>query len=303
MTDASQVDAVNHVWTSQVVHSYLKPPTGTCVHVLNMAARVGDVKLATDVFRILSERQAVFEQHHYEMLLETYLMSGDLKAALSVAVIMQEALPKIDEAAVSALYRYLMEDHSRPLEAFELLQNLENSGRKVPTAAVNACMQASVQLGRLEEAVEIYKALHTVSRAGPNTKSFNILFQGCHKAGRKELAMFLAGEMIQLGVVPDAMTYDRLVLVCCTSNDVHDAFLYYEEMKAQGHVPRNGTFEKLINTGIEAADTRTPAVLKDWQGLGLGVKREVAEAVRAKFADAAENGHESKEARYNAANP
>ncbi|KAF2467323.1 uncharacterized protein BDR25DRAFT_292449 [Lindgomyces ingoldianus] len=286
------VEAVNLVWNAQVVPSYLKPSTGTCLNVLNVAARIGNVKLATDVFRVLAERQTVFNVHHYELLLETYLNAKDLNAGLSVILIMQEGGIKVDEIAINPLFAYLNQDDSRPMEAFDILQSFEHSGRKVPTSAINVCIQASVHRGRLEEALEIYKALHTVSQAGPTTATFNILFQGCHRAGRKELAMFLASEMIQLGVVPDALTYDRLVHVCLSVGDVEGAFQYYEEMRGQSYIPRRGMLEMLIEEGCEDGDARTPAVLKDMEAMGITPKRLHKTAVSARFAAAPSTGNE-----------
>jgi hypothetical protein len=183
--------------------------------------------------------------------MEAYINSSDLAAALSVVVIMHESGLKVTADSIGPIYFFLVQDPDRPMEAFNLLRNFEAKGRQVPVAAVNVCLHASVHLLRLEEAIEIYKALHTVVKSGPNTDTFNILFQGCHRAARKELAMFLASEMSQLGLKPDKITYDRLVLVCIQSDDMNDAMLYYEEMRGQGWGLRRGTFEAVIKKGIE----------------------------------------------------
>jgi hypothetical protein len=265
------------VWTTQVQPGYLKPGTGACLSILALASHHGDVPLATDVFRVLTERETVLTTHHYELLIMTYLKANDLSAALSVILIMVDANLKVDTGTCIPLYRYMFTDTggswSRPMLAFNLLQDFEAMGRKVPTAAVNACMQASVALQRLEEAVEMYKALHTVSHDGPNTQTFNILFRGCHQSARRELAMFFAKEMIQLGLKPDRLTYDRLILVCLQSDDLHDALLYYEEMLAVGATsgstramkPRKTTWELLIHKCVVQSDERAVAILKDYK--------------------------------------
>ncbi|KAF2799853.1 hypothetical protein K505DRAFT_293900 [Melanomma pulvis-pyrius CBS 109.77] len=282
---AAQIEAVNLTWHSQVIPGYLKPATGTCLKILTLAGRRGQVKLATDVFRVLSERETVFDIHTYEGLMEAYTNAQDLNAALSVAIIMHESALKVSADSIGPIYFFLVQNHSRPMEAFSLLQNFESSGRKVPVAAVNVCLQACVHLKRLEEAIEIYKALHTVCKTGPNTQTFNILFQGCHKAARKELAMFLASEMTQLGLKPDRITYDRLVLVCTQSNDLEDAMLYYEEMRGQGYDMRRGTFEMVIKLGVSAGDARMPAVLRDMYEAGFTPSDELVRSVKMRFED------------------
>jgi pentatricopeptide repeat protein len=218
--------------------------------------------------------------------MEAYITSLDLAAALSVAIIMHESGLKVSADSIGPIYFFLVQDPDRPMEAFNMLRNFEAKGRKVPVAAVNVCLQASVHLRRLEEAIEIYKALHTVVKSGPNTDTFNILFQGCHRAARKELAMFLASEMTQIGLKPNRITYDRLVLVCVQSGDLDDAMLYYEEMRGQGWGMRRGTFEAVIWRGIEVGDVRMVGVLREMVEAGFEPREELVKGVKARFEDA-----------------
>ncbi|KAF1976632.1 hypothetical protein BU23DRAFT_455456 [Bimuria novae-zelandiae CBS 107.79] len=258
-------EAASMIWHTQVVPGYIKPTTGTCLNVLSVASRVGDVKLATDVFRILAERNTVFINHHYEALIHCYLVANDLPAALSVILIMQDASLKITEDELHPLYGYLCKDKDRPMNAFMQLQDLERSGRTVPTAAVNICIKASITLGNLPEGIELYKALKSVAKAGPTTATFNELFRGCNLNSRKELAMYLASEMIQLDIRPDRITYDRLILTCCMAGDLDDALAYFEEMMAEGLAPRRRTHERLIEDTVKARDGRCVALLKQYK--------------------------------------
>lgn len=301
-----QYEAVSEIWSSRVTPGYLKPATGTCVLVLELAARRGDIDLATDVFRILAARDTTLTSMHYETLMQAYLNADDLPAALSIVHIMAESATKLDGNTLYPLFNYLKQDPERPSAAFDLLRSMESTGAKIPTAAVNACIRACIELSDLESAIEIYKALHTVCVRGPDTATFNILFQGCSRQRRKELAMFLAGEMIKLKVAPDALTYDRLVLVCCEAGDMDDAFAYYEEMRSEGHWLRRGTLEKLVRAAVEAGDVRVREVLTGmeqgevWGGLEvrhLGRLKEMVERMeereqRVGFVEAVEQAGE-----------
>jgi pentatricopeptide repeat protein len=253
------------------------------------------VHLATEVFRVLTERSTPFTSHHYELLVTTYLNAGDLSSALSVLTIMVDAKLKINMGTCQPLFWYLRREapgeSSRPMAAFSILQAFEAQGRKVPTAAINACMQASIALNRFEEAIEIYKALHTVSHSGPDTQTFNLLFRGCHQNTRKELAMFFANEMIQLGLKPDRLTYDRLIMVCLQAGDVEDALQYYEEMRAtkvkpgdsKVMQPRRITWEDLIMRCVKVGDERAVALLRDYKAGQEEPRVAVERAVRARF--------------------
>ncbi|KAL1648928.1 hypothetical protein SLS61_006660 [Didymella pomorum] len=277
-------DAARIVWTTQVQPGYLKPPTGTCLQVLSLASRHGDIALATDVFRILTSRETLFTTHHYELLIATYLGASALNDALSVILIMVDANLKVDSGTCHPLFLYLrsappppvqtvIDEHgaekeealSMPMHAFTLLQSFEAQGRKIPTALVNCCIQAAVALGSLPEALDINKALHTVAASGPNTETFNILFRGCSQHARKDLAMYLANEMISLNLRPDRITYDRLITVCASSSDLNDAVNYFEEMRNAGLRPRRGTYEMLLNKLVDKDDERCVAVLRDYK--------------------------------------
>jgi len=207
------------------------------------------------------------------MLLEAYINAGDMKTALSILIVMQDAGVKPDEGTASPILRYLQQDPERPMKTFIVLQNLEQAGCKVPTAAVNCTIQAAIAVEDLGQAIEFYKVLHTISHAGSNTATFNILLRGCNKMGRKELAMFLAAEMIELKVPPDAITYDRLILVCLNGPDIEDAFQYYEEMRDQGFAPRRGTFTSLVKVCTQAGDSRAQEIIEDMRHLGMDVAK------------------------------
>lgn len=271
------------------------------MNVLSLASRRGDVQLATDVFRLLTERETNFTTHHYELLIATYLKANALSDALSVVLIMTDANLKVDAGTCHPLYWYLCHapapppvhtttadggweetQLSMPLHAFTLLQDFEATGRKVPTAAINTCISAAIALGSLPDALDMYKALHTVSRAGPDTETFNALFRGCAMAGRKDLAMFLANEMISLNLQPDRITYDRLILVCERSGDLDDAMSYFEEMRGLEMRPRRGTYERLINALCDAGDERCVGLLRDHRERG-DVVSGVERRVRARF--------------------
>ncbi|CBX94607.1 hypothetical protein LEMA_P116100.1 [Plenodomus lingam JN3] len=282
------------IWMEHVQTGFIKPGTGASLSVLTLAARHGDVGLATDVFRVLTEQGTTLTTHHYELLVSTYLKAHDLSSALSVLLIMVDANLRVNEGTCNPLFMHLSSEkpgeESRPMQAFKILQTYEAAGRKIPTDAVNACIQASTRLGRFEEALEIYKALHSVSHAGPNTQTFNNLFRLCHLAERKELAMYFVNEMIALNLKPDRVTYDRLILVCLLANDLEDALLYYEEMmtlaSGSGNSkdrPRRKTWERLIKKCVENGDDRAVPLFEAYKKAVEDPRRDLEREIRAKF--------------------
>lgn len=234
-----------------------------CFNVLMAAARNGDAYLATEVVRVLTERDTVFNHQHYELLMESYLNAGDLKTAMSILTIMQEAGVKPVDASTGELFKYLTADEARLTEAIDVVLGHQDDHRKIPTVTMNCIINATCEAGDIEKAFQLYKALHMVCSDGPTVYTFNLLFRGCSKARRKDIAMFLASEMLALGVTPNALTYDRLVLTCVQEPDYEDAFNYYAEMKAHGFFPRPGTVTALVKRTVAAGDARAFDLLAD----------------------------------------
>ncbi|KAI9879307.1 MAG: hypothetical protein M1830_008958 [Pleopsidium flavum] len=262
-------EATLYAWKKRVESEYLNPPSGICLNVLITAARQGDARLATDVFRVLGNRKTKFELHQYETLVEAYIGSGDVKTALTILCIMKASGLEPEEGSTRSLFQHFRQNSQRPKEAFDMLRDLRKAGRAVPTSAVNSVIEASVHLEDLSQAINHYKQLHTVSPDGPNTATFNALFRGCNTAHRKDLAMFLAAEMLALKVAPDALTYDRLLIVCLDHDDYEDAFRYFAEMKGRGWMPRQGTLVAMVKKCAERGDGRAFDVFHEIQGEGM----------------------------------
>lgn len=267
-------EATLYAWRNRIETSYLTPPSGMCINVLNTAARYGDFRLATDVFRILGQRTNSLQIYHYEALFESYLTAGDHRTALSVLPLMAAANIPPTDATVRPLYLYLRQSPELPPKALHTLQQLKKADKIIPTVAVNAIIEAAISTNDLTLAIDAYKILHTLSSTGPTTATFNALFRGCSKARRKDTAMFLAAEMLALKVPPDALTYDRLILVCLegkTEDDYDDAFKYFEEMKERGWWPRRGTLVAMAKRFCEWGNERVWGLVEEMEEKGMEV--------------------------------
>lgn len=264
-----QHPSLQFVWQTRVAQQYLNPSSGQCLQVLNAASRESDVQLATDVFKLLSERGVTCNSLHYEMLLEAYVRSGDIYTALTVLCIMKKAKVLPDDRATRTLTKYLEQSSDLSAQAFSILQDLEGRDRDIPTAACNSVLEATIESIGLEAAIEQYKTLHQLSPEGPNTNTFNILLSGCKTDHRKDTAMFLASEMLALKVKPDMLTYDHLLLICLQEDDYRDAFRYYNEMRELGLIPRRGTLQAMVRKCGEVGDERAWEILDAMKDMGF----------------------------------
>lgn len=266
-------DLISHVWKRRVKDGYLNPSSGICLNVLNAAARNANTELAIDVFRVLEERNSFLDHQHYEMLIEAYINAEDFTNALTILYVMQESYVFPDENTIRPIVTYMQQDPARPQQGFDILKTAHKMRKKIPAAAMNACIEGALSHGNLDLAIEFYKTMHVICVHGADTATFNLLLKGCYSAARKDLAMSLAQEMVSMKVQPDYLSYDRILLVCLRVDDYEDAMRYYDEMRGQGFTPRKGTLVTLVKTLAKAGDPRTAQVLDDIEKMGLATTR------------------------------
>jgi tetratricopeptide (TPR) repeat protein len=249
---------------------------------LNLAARYADPGIGTAALRILSSRYTSLSSFHYEALLESYLKDGDLQTAFRILSIMAKAGLEADSSTTRALFIYLANTYQNGANtsvkqncqhAWEILENMHREGHIIAPAAVNVILETLVYDKKHEEAIELYKQAHTISKA--NTETFNVLLRNLATSRSKHMAMFLASEMQALGLKPDQMTYDRLILVCSKEANYEDAFSYEQEMKEVGKSRtgtewslRKGTMTELFRRCVIAGDERAWRLLDQLKEMG-----------------------------------
>ncbi|RFU30535.1 hypothetical protein B7463_g5759, partial [Scytalidium lignicola] len=270
-SNAYHYEGTRFIWRARVITDYLNPSDGMCTAILNLCARNSDPELATSAVQFLSSRSSL-SLHHYEALLAAYMGSKDLKTAMRVLSIISKAGMGPDAGTTRPIYLYLISKPNLPAEAWEILETLHGDGHVIPTAAANVVIEASITLGKLVEAVDLYKVLYQICDAGPDRSTFNVLFQGASQQKRKDLAMFLASEMRAFKIKPDELTYDRLILVCLKDDDYEDAFRYYEELTStkSGWWMRGGTASMMVKRCVAAGDKRAWEILSQMEARGHG---------------------------------
>jgi hypothetical protein len=281
---ALHYDLASYVWNSRVRPHYLNPSSGICLNVMTVAARERDTELAQDVFDFLARRETVFEAQHYELLIEAYVNAGIPENGFYILSAMQQAGVIPNSGTTRRLWTHLRQ-HETSVEAmFPVLQTLKEKGQPVPVAAANVLIEVAIHHGSLPQAIDLYKAIPSICVSGANLATFNTLFKMCHRQARKDLALTLAGEMVAMRVVPDALTYDRMMLCCLPHDDYEDGVLYYREMRAKGFEPRFGTALVLVRTLARWGDARVDRVLDELEGMDLPIRMvELRKWVAANF--------------------
>ena len=260
------------VFDARIRTSYFNPSSGVCANILSTAARHGDTDLGTSILRLLSRRSgSPLQLHHYEALTETYVACKDLRRAFSLLTIMQAAGTPPTEGSTRSIFTYLSQCSRSPHRAHKTLYLIRDEGRPIPIQAINVLIEAYIHHQKLTNALELYKSMQILSASLiPNIATFNNLLRGCAFHKRKDIAMFLAREMVALDIAPNALTYDRLLLICInTDQGLDNAWLYFDEMKAAGWAPRGGTAITLARKACAMGHQKIWDLIEDDKGRGL----------------------------------
>ena len=269
-------------WRKRVGSNCLNPSSGVCLNVLETAARYGDSRLAADVVRVLGNRNQALKPYHYETLIEACVPS-ELRTAFTLLALMTSAGISPTISSTRPIFLHLRQSARLADTALSVLRQVSKQQPAMPAEAVNVIIEAYIYHGNLERALDAYKTLHTICPSGPVTSTFNTLFRGCRS--RKDMAMLLASEMVALKVAPDALTYDRLILVCLEGRsgqkDFEDGWRYFEEMRGAGWLPRPGTIMALARQCCLMGDERIWRLRGDDYGedgiINSAIQRLIAE--------------------------
>ncbi|KAF3937422.1 hypothetical protein ABW19_dt0207830 [Dactylella cylindrospora] len=279
------IKGVSYIWRKAVqtpasgsTRNTLNPDDGLCLKVLNTAARHGSPKLALEVFRVLTLRKTLFNEHHFAALIGAYAKALDLPSAFRTLTLMRKHGIEPTVTTANSITDALasggkIEDVDSAFFILKDFAERNNENEVVETAGFNAVIAACCKLGDLERAIGVYNDCGTLG-VQPDTDTFNILFAGCvdcSQPPQKDLAMFLANEMKTIGLKPDFVTYEELLRVSLyQEDDYEDAFMYLEEMKelVEGGKVRPMVYEWIAKRLEEKGDPRLPMLIEEMKGLG-----------------------------------
>jgi pentatricopeptide repeat protein len=253
---------------------YLNPPTGLCYNVLLTATRRGDPGLATQIMQHLAKRRIKLTLLDYETLIACYVKAGDIKAALSILCIMKRIDLEPGTKSTRSLHRYFntfSETTNRTTRidgAFSKLRELKSEGRDIPIAALNVVIENA----DAQNAMELYKSIPFLCNSPPNVHTFNHLFRLLRVGAPDRAAlMFLVSEMKAMGVQPDMLTYDRILLVCARHGFWKDAGLFWKDMKHLRLWPRDNSVRVVLGVAERVGEEDKGREAKEFVGVVKGM--------------------------------
>ncbi|EEF46790.1 pentatricopeptide repeat-containing protein, putative [Ricinus communis] len=130
-------------------------------------------------------------------------------------------------------------------EAFQILESLEQGSAKgnvkLSAPIVVGLLNAIIEAGDLRRANGLLARYGFLLREGGSAPVliYNLLMKGYINAGCPQAAVAMRNEILQLGLTPDRLTYNTLILACVKSKSLDAAMSFFEEMKDEARQTNN----------------------------------------------------------------
>ncbi|KAJ5780184.1 hypothetical protein N7457_005344 [Penicillium paradoxum] len=228
-------DMTRYVWRRMVELGYMHPAIEICDDVLKIASNAGDTELASSVFRYLDERGTALNGRQYARLVETHVAAGDLPAAFETLCTMHEAQISLTDSSTECILAYMIKSKVDRREAWQMLKRLKNAKRSIPIDSVRVIADlcehdAHEDPSVVDDGVGFYKELYTLCPQGADVRVYNALIRMCRTARNRESGMFLVKEMASLGVVPNGVTFESIILMCLDAGNFRSGFMYFQDL-------------------------------------------------------------------------
>ncbi|KAJ5175894.1 uncharacterized protein N7482_001771 [Penicillium canariense] len=233
--EAQHYKTTRFVWWRMAELDYLHLPSHWCSNVLRLAASMSDIDLAKSVLRYLARNTLSPTPQDYEQLIITHVGVGDLPAAFGVLSTMHESGHRIDQTSTKPILAYMIQSKLDRREAWQILKRLRNENQSIPLASVGVIAElcehdAQNDPSVVDDAVGFYNELHTVCPQGADRPVYNTLIRMCRTAGKRDAGIFLVKEMATLNVIPDAATFETIILMCLDAGNYKSALMYLVDL-------------------------------------------------------------------------
>ncbi|KAH8131223.1 hypothetical protein LI328DRAFT_16667 [Trichoderma asperelloides] len=242
-------------WLSVVQNHLVQPSDGIIENILGTAARNADAQLATEALDLISQRTRA-QSHHYEAVVEAFIGSGDLAAAIRTLCIMRDSGIRISRANTRTIYKTLM---SRPelLEGAEEVVREAARARPVHRAIVAVVIDSIAQIHGSEKALPLYRDLPTLCGAESlnATMAQDLIIYSAEEATAEVLTKEYKDHVAEnQDPIRSVSTYNLLITKCAEAGEMDLAFRFTKQAMVAGITKSRSS--RWISALVEQAITR-----------------------------------------------
>ncbi|KAL2850607.1 hypothetical protein BJY01DRAFT_245446 [Aspergillus pseudoustus] len=238
-TAARHLRTIRFIWKRVVDLGSLHPEPHLCNRALEIATESGDTKLGRSILLFLSNSGVPLEPWHYEKLCHMHVVSNNVYASLKVLCEMDKAGHTVQSRSVAPIFKHCIARKIRPREVWTHLKDLKSKGQPIPLA----CARVVIDLYRedawsdpfeVDDGIAFYKELYTLYPRKLDAATFNALIRMCRVTKDADSAMFVLHEMAGSQVMPDAVTFGHLIMLCVECENFESAGLYLDDLLERG---------------------------------------------------------------------
>lgn len=293
-----KLDVTNYCWKKAVNELSLRPDEGTCIGVLNVAARKGDTSLATDVIRQLSKNGYPYKEHYFTPLMEAFVVKDDLKSAFNVLDIMRISGVPPTMKSVYNLRKRLSTSTAMIDKAYFTLEEMKKEKKPIDIVAFNVVVAACADAGDVVRTIGTYREAAKLGIT-PDVDTYNAILDVCINGRVEDMDNVVITEMKNANVTPNVDTYVKMIEICSRRKDFEQAFQYLEQMKDYNTLPPERCYFTLAYNLSNKNDPRYHLVLEEMETLGYDATK--VKRFMTKDLEERQNREEryNKEKRYN----
>ncbi|ORE08709.1 hypothetical protein BCV72DRAFT_303517 [Rhizopus microsporus var. microsporus] len=287
-----ELDVTSYCWKKAVNELSLRPDEGTCIGVLNVAARKGDTSLATDVIRQLSKNGYPYKEHYFTPLMEAFVVKDDLKSAFNVLDIMRISGVPPTMKSVYNLRKRLSTSTAMIDKAYFTLEEMKKEKKPIDIVAFNVVVAACADAGDVVRTIGTYREAAKLGIT-PDIDTYNAILDVCINGRVEDMDNVVITEMKNANVTPNVDTYVKMIEICSRRKDFEQAFQYLEQMKDYNTLPPERCYFTLAYNLSNRNDPRYHLVLEEMETLGY----DATKVKRFMTKDSEER--QNREGRYN----
>ncbi|RAL17713.1 pentatricopeptide repeat protein [Aspergillus homomorphus CBS 101889] len=243
---AAHTETIWFIWKHKVELRYLRPSHAICNKVLGVAAHIGDVDLASSVIQYMAESEFNVTLQNYECMVAAHVVSGDLYAGLEVLCRMHKAGISLRHDSTRLVLKHMIEKNVNPRDVWAMLKKLKATKLPVPLLCALVVFEKCEHEAlsdplAVEDGVALYNELYTLCPNKADVSLFNVLINMCRRGENSDAGMFVVHEMAKLGVVPDGVTFEHLVMMCLDTGNYESAYMYFQDLLYRGFSPSDET--------------------------------------------------------------
>ncbi|PIA16076.1 hypothetical protein COEREDRAFT_32416, partial [Coemansia reversa NRRL 1564] len=246
---------------------------GDCLGGLDVAARSGDVDLATNILQRLQRHGYALREQHLEALVEALVRRGQWARAFVALATMRRGGMGRGAAPLRVVTRTVVAAEDSEAEADAAFDALVAAPAEAADACVLDALVAGLALGgHVEAAEERLSTWYERLRVERTEASYVAVLRGCtHRRNKTVAERVLAQLLDDEALAAPREAYEQMVLVALLQPNYEDAFVYLEAMKAHSMLPSWRTYAALARRCARVRDPRAHVAVREMRTLGYVV--------------------------------